>query len=74
MKAFRNLTAFLVGLGLSLLTGAAFAAPETIDYSAVTGAIATGGLVAAIMAVGLIKFAPQITKWGLNKLTSMFGG
>jgi ABC-type methionine transport system permease subunit len=64
----------VVGLGLGVLSGVASAAAETIDYTAVTGAIATGGLVAAIMAVGLIKFAPQITKWGLAKLTSMFGG
>jgi len=61
-------------VGLFSVAGLASAAPETIDYSAVTGSIATGGLVAAIMAVGLIKFAPQITKWGLGKLTSMFGG
>lgn len=64
----------LAGFALATASGVASAAPEAIDYSAVTGSIATGGLVAAIMAVGLIKFAPQITKWGLGKLTSMFGG
>ena len=73
-NVFQRTKKGLIVLPLALASTGAFAAAETIDYTSVTGSIATGGLVAAIMAVGVIKFAPQIARWGLAKLTSMFGG
>ena len=77
MKRFNLLTKgnlFITGVFLALSSGLAFSAPVDIDYSVVSGSVITTGLISAIMAVGLVKFGPQIAKWGLAKLTSMFGG
>jgi hypothetical protein len=70
----RNMNLVLAGVVLSAASGVASAATSDIDYSAITSSIATAGLITAVMSLGLVKFGPQIAKWGLAKLTSMFGG
>lgn len=47
---------------------------ETVDFSQLTGALSMTALLAGITAVAAVKIAPNIAKWGYNKLTSMFGG
>lgn len=44
-----------------------------MDLTPVTDAIVVTGLIAAIVAAGAVKMAPNVTKWAVGKLNSMFG-
>jgi hypothetical protein len=45
-----------------------------MDYAAIATAISVTGLLAAIGATAIVKMGPQVAKWGVNKLISMFRG
>ena len=42
------------------------------DFSTVLAGIAATSVVAAILAAGAIKAAPNFARWGVNKLASFF--
>jgi Flp pilus assembly pilin Flp len=43
-----------------------------MDYAVIVTAISVAGLLAAIGATAIVKIGPQVGKWGVNKLISMF--
>jgi hypothetical protein len=45
-----------------------------LDFSSITSAITYSAVVSSIMAMAIVKLAPNFTKWAVNKLSSMFGG
>ena len=45
----------------------------SIDFSTVLAGLAVTGVVAAILAAGSLKAAPNFVKWGVNKLAGFFG-
>ncbi|MCY1278776.1 hypothetical protein D9M68_226410 [compost metagenome] len=49
-----------------------FAADGDLDFSAITGAISAGTIVAAISAIAAIKILPGVAKWGYNKVIGWF--
>lgn len=57
-------------------TGAIVAAPFTMaaepDYASMIGDVASAGAVAAIVAMGVVKIAPNFAKWAVNKVASFF--
>jgi len=48
----------------------AFAAD--VDFSSMIGDVASAGAVAAIVAMGVVKIAPNFAKWAVNKVASFF--
>lgn len=44
-----------------------------MDFSDITAAVTVTGLVAGIIAMGVVKIGPNVAKWGANKLASFFG-
>jgi hypothetical protein len=45
---------------------------EGTDFGTIVAGIAAAGIVAAILSTGVIKIAPNFTKWGVNKLVGLF--
>lgn len=67
---FKKILAVVAGaLGLSFN---AFAVAVPPDLSTLTGAIDLSTVAAAITAVAVIKFLPQITKYAVNAVSRMF--
>lgn len=62
--------AIALGLGGSSVLSHALAVPP--DLSGLTGAIDLTTVVAAIVAVAVFKFAPQITKYAVAAISRMF--
>lgn len=46
---------------------------DGVDFSGVLAGITATAIVAAIVAAGAIKAAPNFAKWGVNKLAGFFG-
>lgn len=59
-----------VATGLSLIAGSAFAVGP--DLTELTGAVDLSTVLAAIMLIGGLKFAPQIGKYAVITLQRMF--
>lgn len=45
-----------------------------MDFTPITSVLDTTTIIAAIGAVAAIKLLPGFTKWGYNRVTSMFKG
>jgi hypothetical protein len=58
--------------GLLGASASAFAVATPPDLSGLTGAIDLTTVVAAIVAVAVFKFAPQITKYAVAAISRMF--
>lgn len=58
--------------GLLGSASSAFAVATPPDLSGLTGAIDLSTVVAAIVAVAVLKFAPQITKYAIGAVSRMF--
>ncbi|HQR02505.1 MAG: hypothetical protein JSR19_01400 [Proteobacteria bacterium] len=71
MQVTRNV-AIKYGLGLGLAASAASSFAAGIDLTPLTSAIDLTTVVAAIMAVAALKFAPQLTKFAVNSISKMF--
>ncbi|MGA4187155.1 hypothetical protein ACI2UF_10605 [Ralstonia nicotianae] len=56
--------------------GAAMAQTTTggtsIDFSSMTGAVSATAVVAALVAMGVVKIGPGFAKWALNKVAAFF--
>lgn len=70
----QGLQKVVVGLGSLVASAAALAqtAPETADYSTIGAAVSVGGVITAIVAMGVLKVGPNVAKWATNKLASFF--
>lgn len=61
-----------VAAGLAGSSVLSFAVATPPDLSGLTGAIDLSTVVAAIVAVAVFKFAPQITKYAVGAIAKMF--
>ena len=65
-----------VGIGAALAvlgTEAAMAqGAGTLDFSTMTAAVSATAVVAALVAMGVVKIGPGFAKWALNKVSSFF--
>lgn len=43
-----------------------------MDFSGLTSAVDLTTVTAAIIAMGALKMAPNVAKWGVNKIVSFF--
>lgn len=43
-----------------------------MDFTSITEAVVVTGLVAGIIAMGVVKIGPNVAKWGANKLAGFF--
>ena len=55
----------------SVVAPMSFAAGD-VDFSAMIGGVVATGAVAAIVAMGVVKIAPNFAKWAVNKVASFF--
>ncbi|MDO3607418.1 hypothetical protein [Ralstonia pseudosolanacearum] len=44
----------------------------SIDFSSMTGAVSATAVVAALVAMGVVKIGPGFAKWALNKVAAFF--
>ena len=44
-----------------------------IDYANIVAEVVANGAVAAIVAFGVVKLAPNFTMWAVDKVAGMFG-
>ena len=72
MRAY--LRAILVAGTALGVAGAAMAQTTTsgIDFSSMTGAVSATAVVAALVAMGVVKIGPGFAKWALNKVAAFF--
>ena len=49
-----------------------FAAAGDLDLSTMVTGIAVGTVVTSIVAMGVVKIAPNFAKWAVNKVASFF--
>lgn len=61
-----------VGVVMAASAAPVFAQETAPDYATITAAVAVGGVVTAIVAMGAVKIAPNVAKWATNKLVSFF--
>ncbi|MHA6885267.1 hypothetical protein [Ralstonia pseudosolanacearum] len=73
MKLKQKLAA---GAALAVTGGVAMAQTTTtsgsIDFSSMTGAVSAAAVVAALVAMGVVKIGPGFAKWALNKVAAFF--
>ncbi|SDW65512.1 hypothetical protein SAMN05444064_105265 [Pseudomonas syringae] len=48
------------------------ASAADVDFSSLISDVASTGAVAAIVAMGVVKIAPNFAKWAINKVSSFF--
>lgn len=80
MKALKKLfqvskTQAVIGTAVaaSVLAPMSFAdAGSGPDFSSMIAGVASAGAVAAIVAMGVVKIAPNFAKWATNKVASFF--
>ncbi len=65
-----NVFKVLAAVGVAGVAGGASAAG--IDFSTMTGSVDTTTVVAALVAMGVVKMAPGFAKWAVNKVGSFF--
>lgn len=63
-----------VAAGLAVLGTEAAMAQGTggIDFSTMTAAVSATAVVAALVAMGVVKIGPGFAKWALNKVSAFF--
>lgn len=66
----QKLNRVLVALGLA--SASALSMATAPDYSPIGAGIDVTTVVAAIIAMGVIKAGPNVAKWATNKLASFF--
>lgn len=79
MKQFKSLFAMtktqaaaFTAVAASVVAPMSFAAAGDVDFSAMIGGVVATGCVAAIVAMGVVKIAPNFAKWAVNKVASFF--
>ena len=64
--------AVVTAAAASVVAPMSFAAAGDVDFSAMIGGVVATGAVAAIVAMGVVKIAPNFAKWAVNKVASFF--
>ncbi len=74
MKLMKISKKELVGMAaVGLMIGASAAhADAGPDFTSMIAGVASAGAVAAIVAMGVVKIAPNFAKWATNKVASFF--
>ncbi|MBP1143233.1 negative regulator of sigma E activity [Pseudomonas sp. PvP027] len=65
-------TQFAVAASATALVVSTAASAAEPDYGSMISDVASTGAVAAIVAMGVVKIAPNFAKWAVNKVASFF--
>lgn len=72
MKIVKSQVVAMSAVALSVAAPFTFAAGADIDFASMIAGVASAGAVAAIVAMGVVKIAPNFAKWAVNKVASFF--
>ncbi|WP_034057425.1 hypothetical protein [Pseudomonas aeruginosa] len=75
MKANLKQTALVLVLGAVAASAAvpAFAADGDLDFSSMISSVNGSAVIAAFMAMGVVKLGPNFARWAVNKVAGFFG-
>ncbi|EJQ7927923.1 hypothetical protein FV194_14875 [Pseudomonas aeruginosa] len=75
MKANLKQTALVLVLGAVAASAAvpAFAAAGDLDFSSMISSVNGSAVIAAFMAMGVVKLGPNFARWAVNKVAGFFG-
>lgn len=75
MKANLKQTALVLVLGAVAASAAvpAFAAVGDLDFSSMISSVNGSAVIAAFMAMGVVKLGPNFARWAVNKVAGFFG-
>ncbi|MEV1617146.1 hypothetical protein ABZR00_15300 [Pseudomonas aeruginosa] len=75
MKANLKQTALVLVLGAFAASAAvpAFAAQGDLDFSSMISSVNGSAVIAAFMAMGVVKLGPNFARWAVNKVAGFFG-
>ncbi len=75
MKANLKQTALVLVLGAVSASAAvpAFAAGGDLDFSSMISSVNGSAVIAAFMAMGVVKLGPNFARWAVNKVAGFFG-
>ncbi|EPV8180090.1 hypothetical protein ACWAN1_006928 [Pseudomonas aeruginosa] len=77
MKANLKQTALVLVLVLGAFAASAavpaFAAEGDLDFSSMISSVNGSAVIAAFMAMGVVKLGPNFARWAVNKVAGFFG-
>ncbi|HEJ4066601.1 TPA: hypothetical protein SL480_002685 [Pseudomonas aeruginosa] len=73
MKANLKQTALVLGAVAASSAVPAFAAEGDLDFSSMISSVNGSAVIAAFMAMGVVKLGPNFARWAVNKVAGFFG-
>ncbi|HGM5838430.1 TPA: hypothetical protein ACKRLD_003390 [Pseudomonas aeruginosa] len=73
MKANLKQTALVLGAVAASSAVPAFAAEGGLDFSSMISSVNGSAVIAAFMAMGVVKLGPNFARWAVNKVAGFFG-
>lgn len=73
MKANLKQTALVLGAVAASAAVPAFATEGDLDFSSMISSVNGSAVIAAFMAMGVVKLGPNFARWAVNKVAGFFG-